>query len=421
MESSTSTSASTSASVGAKAKTTSSWGSRPLAGGPPGPGTRGIARRRRRRRAIPVLLLGAVALLSAGLGCRQDGGGQRENDSPPSAAPGTSAAPATPIAPTTVALSVEAAGGGGADVELSVPAGWTRNADFGPDAWAPTAQPDRMYPARFALRVSCGGSCAPDAIPANIDAVFEGFRARAEKPNFNTGDPALDAVRADVTTIFDEALPDGRVAALRVDYSAEVLASGPYQPDFRIQCLRHRPGDRFFVDLSGRGPRAAEAAHLPAMRAACEGLVVRGPTPSEAEKRAPVTVTAEGGYPLAALPADAYEVTGSGPDGTPYDLRLDRPVVFNGVPVSPSEKVYLQGKGDAVQLRDFVLGADHALPLPARLGEGGRATCKGGERVSLFEDGTVKRCMIAEDTVVLGETLPRFRVVSFGELVGKRP
>ena len=87
--------------------------------------------------------------------------------------------------------------------------------------------------------VTCDQACG-DAeiaqIPKLVDQTFE-TRAR---PNLNTGDPALDAVRLNVAVVEQGDVPSGKFRVARVTKPAGL--DGPYREQLYAVCVRAKPG-----------------------------------------------------------------------------------------------------------------------------------------------------------------------------------
>ena len=223
---------------------------------------------------------------------------------PPTAAPAPSEpaaapAPAVPAAPAAAApqrviVSVEGVSAGPeaplgtVDVAFDLPPGWGEETAWGKGRWGPPGGD-----LAFGLSVGCNGSCAPAAIAANMATDLESREQSAARPNFNTGDPARDAIRAAVERVADETLPNGRILALRVTYSDEVMASGPYRPQLRLACAWHRSGDAWYVTLDFRAGLEEGQPMLPVLLDVCRSVEVLGPTPvpeSTSSTTTPVSV-----------------------------------------------------------------------------------------------------------------------------------
>jgi hypothetical protein len=338
---------------------------------------------------------------------------------PPADAGESSAQVAPATAPATPKEMTVAVGGvnegpetpmGTVDVRFTLPSGWQKSVGFGPTTYGPveTGQP---FPTRVTLSAGCNGNCDPRAIPANIDAHFAAFVERASRPNFNTGDETLDAVRADVTTLARFDLPAGRGVALAVDYAKELLASGPYQPQFQVLCVVRQPGDNHYVSLVGIGPLAVKDQWLVAMQGICQSLTMVGPTRTEAEGRPPVTVAGDI-LTLDQLPADSYEVL-STLSGKPSVISLKRPIVFKELTIAPLGRVYLETNDDPLTLRDVYLTQDQPFPMTDAGVEGDQVLCLRRQSVRISGEGQLRGCTLARALKVGPGLFPEYTEIEF--------
>ena len=165
-----------------------------------------------------------------------------------------------------------------ASVSLELPPGWTESTKL---SFEPPKQVDEYFPTNFSLRAECQGNCDPEAIPKNMERGLTNLKKMAGQPNFNTGDPKLDAVRGKVEILEESDLEQGKLLALQVTYSQEVLRSGPYKQDFKIKCVWHQKGHPFFVELYGRGPLEMEQSCLAPMLSMCRSVKVLSPKKPE--------------------------------------------------------------------------------------------------------------------------------------------
>ncbi len=154
-------------------------------------------------------------------------------------------------------------------IQAKIPRGWERNPEFGTAVFQPPDKDDFFYPPLIQYRASCGGACDPSAVPANIEAAFRSLKDILARPNINTGDPALDAVRATVDVLREEKVGDGTwILAAAVTYP-ENLSSALYVPKIVVHVFRHRPGDGFFVQTSAHAPLDQKGKLLDVLIAAC--------------------------------------------------------------------------------------------------------------------------------------------------------
>lgn len=87
--------------------------------------------------------------------------------------------------------------------------------------------------------VVCDAGCDDEdlaKIPQIVDQTFE-TKAR---PNINTGDPAMDALRMNVDLIAQGDLPDGKFRVARMTKPAD--ARGPYRDQLYAVCVRAKMG-----------------------------------------------------------------------------------------------------------------------------------------------------------------------------------
>lgn len=137
-------------------------------------------------------------------------------------------------------------------VQAKIPATWIRNPLFGTVVFQPADYEDQFDPASIEYQISCAGSCDPNAIPGNIENKIKGIKDTLLRPNINTGDPELDAIRANVEILLEEKFSDdGWILAAAVTYP-EHLSSSLYIPKVVISSFRHHPEDKFFVQTSAR-------------------------------------------------------------------------------------------------------------------------------------------------------------------------
>lgn len=75
---------------------------------------------------------------------------------------------------------------------------WAQAPKWGKASFLPKAELESMEPTVLQLSTSCGGECSPAKTAANVKEALAGRVESSKRPNQNTGDPALDAVRANV-------------------------------------------------------------------------------------------------------------------------------------------------------------------------------------------------------------------------------
>lgn len=160
------------------------------------------------------------------------------------------------------------------ELAFKLPAGWKRD-----PVWK-EQQVFRMddgaefdYPT-FSFYTTCGGSCAPEALAKAEAGAISRQKEVMARPNINSGDPARDAIRAQLEVIEEGTLPLGHFAAVRVKYDPKVLASGPYRQIVKVVCTYYRPGFPSYVGFIGSAPLNQEGKVLAPLLEVCRGLGV---------------------------------------------------------------------------------------------------------------------------------------------------
>lgn len=154
-------------------------------------------------------------------------------------------------------------------VRAQIPQQWMRNTDFGSIVFQPANKDDFFYPPMIQFTTSCGGSCDAAAIPANIEKAIQGIKDVLARPNINTGDAELDAIRADVEVLLEEKYEgDGWILAAAVTYPEE-LSSAQYVARIVIHAFRHHPGDKFFIQTTAHASIDQKDELLAVLTAAC--------------------------------------------------------------------------------------------------------------------------------------------------------
>ncbi len=143
-----------------------------------------------------------------------------------------------------------------------VPSGWVGSGQ----SFRPPTETDG-YPV-LELDITCNGMCSAEALPNNLAALVKGTATGAARPNFNTGDPALDAVRLDVAVVDEGTWKDGGYQAVRVTKPAGL--SGPYREELVARCARVHPTQPVFVHAFVRAPLSAEKTLWPLLLEACK-------------------------------------------------------------------------------------------------------------------------------------------------------
>jgi len=292
---------------------------------------------------------------------------------------------------------------GTVDVAFTLPPGWGEETAWGKNRWGPDGGD-----LAFSFDTTCNGSCHPAAIAGNLALAFEGYKESAARPNVNSGDPAKDAIRATVETVADETQDNRRLVALRVTYSEEVLASGPYRPQLRVLCAWHQPGNAWYLTLSLRADLEAGEAILPNLLDVCRSVEVEGPTPNDAQQRDALVVDGNT-CTLASVPETAYTVESRNSKEQPSVILLTRPVVLGGLPLAPIGRFYVEYNDDPITLRDVFTAEDRVFEVGDV-----EITCL--RRQPLRIDGTcaVRRCVLARETRLGAELAPAYSEVTFG-------
>jgi hypothetical protein len=156
-------------------------------------------------------------------------------------------------------------------LKVKVPVGWTGETSFRPK--------DDLGDRLLSFEAGCDGSCAAKDLPKNLDKLIAKAPDGAAKPNLNTGDPKLDAVRLDVKVIEKGDLADGKFVVYQVSKPAGL--DGPYPEGLRARCGVYRKGDPAFVVVNAKAPAADEKTLWPLLVEACKGLSVTAPAPKD--------------------------------------------------------------------------------------------------------------------------------------------
>jgi hypothetical protein len=155
-------------------------------------------------------------------------------------------------------------------LKAKIPATWVRNPDFGGIVYQPENYADYFYPPILSYGTNCAGSCAPEDIPKNIEKLITGIKDTLARPNINTGDPELDAIRANVEILVEEKFAgDGWILAAAVSYPEE-LSSALYIPKIVVHTFRHHKGDGFFVQTTARAQLTQRDEFLKVFLEACK-------------------------------------------------------------------------------------------------------------------------------------------------------
>lgn len=155
-------------------------------------------------------------------------------------------------------------------LKAKIPLNWTRNPDFGGLVYQPDNKDDCFDPPLIQYATSCGGSCDPQEIPKNIERLIKEIKDTLARPNINTGDPELDAIRANVESLVEEKYADDAwILAAAVTYP-EDLSSAMYTPKIVVNAFRHHKGDHFFVQTTARAQLAQREEFLAIFLEACK-------------------------------------------------------------------------------------------------------------------------------------------------------
>jgi hypothetical protein len=181
---------------------------------------------------------------------------------PPAASEAAPTPPApAPPAPELREVTVTSAGTT-AKVRVKVPASWRAQAN---GAGVRNSYGEQV--AGIGFTVTCDGSCAPAELPGHLARLIGAVSESEARPNFNTGDPKLDAVRLDVEKVDQGDLPDGKWIVVRVRKPAGL--DGPYPQELVAVCARLHPARDRFVVAQARVALEAEKEWGTAAEAAC--------------------------------------------------------------------------------------------------------------------------------------------------------
>jgi hypothetical protein len=168
---------------------------------------------------------------------------------------------ARPSGPIARDLSITTPAGNTARVKVTVPADWTVSA-YG----ATLRNGSGESVAGVEFMPTCDGDCTKAA--QNLETRIEGSPEGAARPNLNTGNPELDAVRLDVAVLDKGDLPDGKYVVMRITKPAGL--QGPYREQVKAVCARLVPAKDRFLLATAWAPVAEEKTLGPAAIAACK-------------------------------------------------------------------------------------------------------------------------------------------------------
>ena len=177
-------------------------------------------------------------------------------------APAPAAMPAAPSGPKTLELDVKRHDKA-IKVKVKVPGELTAG-----DAMASlreTNSGEFLTGIQFSL--TCDGACGK-GLADNLAKFVAGAPDRASKPNYNTGDAKLDAVRLDVKTVDQGDIPDGKFVVYRVKKQAGL--EDPYREHFEAVCARLLPDKSMFVSAYAYTMLDTEKSFGPQMVEACK-------------------------------------------------------------------------------------------------------------------------------------------------------
>jgi len=114
--------------------------------------------------------------------------------------------------------------------------------------------------------VICNAGCGDDDIARMPQVVDQTFETRV-RPNVNTGDPAMDAVRLKLEVVDQGDVPGGKFRVARVTRPAGL--QGPYRDELYAVCVRAKRGAKV-VEAQAWAPLAREQELGPVIVTACK-------------------------------------------------------------------------------------------------------------------------------------------------------
>jgi hypothetical protein len=114
--------------------------------------------------------------------------------------------------------------------------------------------------------VICNAGCSDDDIARMPQVVDQTFDTRV-RPNVNTGDPAMDAVRLKLEIVDQGEVPGGKFRVARVTRPAGL--QGPYRDELYAVCVRAKRGAKI-VEAQAWAPLAREQELGPVVVTACK-------------------------------------------------------------------------------------------------------------------------------------------------------
>lgn len=181
----------------------------------------------------------------------------------PSTAPPAVAAPPSPGA-STVAIDRELTVNdlnASAKVRLKLPAAWT-------EAPLSIVLRDEFQEAIAGVQftVICNADCGDAEVARTGEIVEQTFETRA-RPNVNTGDPAMDAVRLKVDVVEQGDVAGGKFRVARITKPAGL--EGPYREQIYAVCVRGKKGAKV-VAAQAWAPLGRERDLGPLIVTACK-------------------------------------------------------------------------------------------------------------------------------------------------------
>jgi hypothetical protein len=201
--------------------------------------------------------------------CGRDGKTQLKNEEPAMTAQGSGRPPTPPAAPAAAAAAAPAV-----DRELDVkePSASARVRVKLPASWSATELSivlrDEFNEAIAGVQftVICDQGCGDEDIARMPKVLDQTFETKA-RPNVNTGDAAMDAVRLDVAVVEEGDLAGGKFRVARVTKPADL--KGPYREQLYAVCVRAKPGAKV-VAAQAWAPIARERDLGPVIVNACK-------------------------------------------------------------------------------------------------------------------------------------------------------
>jgi hypothetical protein len=211
--------------------------------------------------------IGHVALVAALAACGRDGKTQLKNEEPAMPAPGSGRPPSPPAAPAAAAapavdreLDVKEPSAS-ARVRVKLPASWSAN-----ELSIVLRDEFNEAIAGVQFTVICNQNCGDDDLARMPEVLDQTFETKA-RPNINTGDPAMDAVRLHVAVLEDGELAGGKFRVARVTKPADL--KGPYREQLYAVCVRAQPGAKI-VAAQAWAPLDRERDLGPVIVTACK-------------------------------------------------------------------------------------------------------------------------------------------------------